>query len=53
MSLSSYTDASSLKAAIKAVEYEDGHTFTAEAMKTALAQYKTEMRKDGDIAKVR
>ena len=49
---SSYVDAESLNAAIKAIKYEPGHTFTAEAMKRALAHYETNMRDDDETAKV-
>jgi len=50
--LNGYVDAESLNAAIKAIKYEPGHTFTAEAMKRALAHYETNMRDDDETAKV-
>ncbi len=50
-----YTDAFSLKEAVKAVKYKektvDG-TYTAEAMKAALISYKSKMRQDSKITRV-
>ena len=51
--LFSYTDAASLKKAIKAVKYEAGWTNTGEAMEKALAHYSAKMRKEKETAKVR
>ena len=47
-----YSDASSLKAAIKAVKYEAGATYTAKAMQEALLSYRKKMRDDSEIARV-
>ena len=48
-----YTDAPSLKEAIKAVKYkEKGSTYTAEAMQAALISYKDMMRGDSKTARV-
>ena len=51
--ISSYKTAAALKSAIKAVKYEAGRTFTAEAMKEALQTFLKDTRKDNDTAKVR
>jgi len=50
--LEKYSDASSLKAAIKAVKYEAGATYTAKAMQEALLSYRKKMRDDSEIARV-
>jgi len=51
--LEKYTDAPSLKEAIKAVKYkEKGSTYTAEAMQAALISYKDMMRGDSKTARV-
>jgi len=49
--LDKYTDASSLKEAIKTLKYNAGGTWTAKAMKEALISYKEKMRDDHKIAR--
>jgi len=50
--LDKYTDASSLKEAIKTLKYNAGGTWTAKAMKEALISYKEKMRDDHKIARL-
>jgi len=50
--LDAYTDAGSLKKAIKAIKYEAGWTNTGLAMEKALAHYSAKMRTEKDTAKV-